>query len=364
MKPYSYLLLPILTISLLTSCSKEENIDSPVSLTLRVAGVSLTRAAIDDASDLTSVGIYAVNAETDQQTYGIRPAGIYGKYKPATANGITSLEPENMPTDQTIWLNNEKAIIFSCHPAPANGNSDIKNDPVAGSTTLTDPVPTVPVPVAAIEYTSSKTAASNQVDLTQPENDYMYGVEYKNDTYQENQPYANNGNNMPNGNKGPGQTVSIGLKHVFAKLRLVIKKENSYKGAAAVTSVKYTSKIPVLGNKTRMKLTNGELLDLDNTGSSATDQSYEYTLTSATATTDASATLTITNYAIPCKETSLSGTISLTVDGKPMSVACTNQWERGKIYTYTVTIKPTGLELSGINVVGWQDAAQIPDTNI
>ena len=192
----------------------------------------------------------------------------------------------------------------------------------------------------------------------------MYGVEYKNDTYQEKQPYANNGNNMPNGNKGPGQIVSIGLKHVFAKLRLVIKKENSYKGAAAVTSVKYTSKIPVLGSKTRMKLTNGELFDLDNTGSSATDQSYEYTLTSATATTDASATLTITNYAIPCKETSLSGTISLTVDGKPMSVACTNQWERGKIYTYTVTIKPTGLELSGINVVGWQDAAQIPDTNI
>ena len=78
-----------------------------------------------------------------------------------------------------------------------------------------------------------------------------------------------------------------------------------------------------------MKLTNGELFDLDNTGSSATDQSYEYTLTSATATTDASATLTITNYAIPCKETSLSGTISLTVDGKPMSVAFSNQWERG-----------------------------------
>lgn len=363
MKPYNYLLLPILTISLLTSCSKEENIDSPVSLTLRVAGVSLTRAAIDDASALTSVGIYAVNAETTEQTYGIRPEGIYGKYKPAPANGITSLVPENVPTDQTIWLNNEKAIIFSCHPAPANGNNDIKNDPETGSTSSTDPVPTVPVPVAAIEYTSSKTSTTNQVDLTQPENDYMYGVEYKNNTYQVNQPYANNGNNMPNGTKGPGQSVSIGLKHVFAKLRLIIKKEDSYKGAAAVTSVKYTSKIPVPGSNTRMKLTNGELLDLDNTGSSAIEKSYEYTLTSATATTDANTTLTITNYAIPCSE-SLSGSISLTVDDKPMSVACTNQWERGKIYTYTVTIKPTGLELSGINVVGWQDAVQIPDTNI
>ncbi|MFR8356715.1 MAG: hypothetical protein ACLVEJ_14515 [Parabacteroides sp.] len=146
--------------------------------------MSLTRAAIDDASALTSVGIYAVNAETTEQTYGIRPAGIYGKYKPATANGITSLVPENVPTDQTIWLNNEKAIIFSCHPAPANGNNDIKNDPVTGSTSSTDPVPTVPVPVVAIEYTSSKTATTNQVDLTQPENDYMYGVEYKNNTYQ------------------------------------------------------------------------------------------------------------------------------------------------------------------------------------
>ncbi|WP_347146887.1 fimbrillin family protein [Parabacteroides goldsteinii] len=360
MKPYNYLLLPILTISLLTSCSKEEDIDNPVSLTLRVAGVSLTRAAVNDASDLTSVGIYAVNAETTEQTYGIRPAGIYGKYKPATANGITSLVPENAPTDQTIWLNNEKAIIFSCHPAPANGKSDIQNYPAVSST---DPVPTVPVPVAAIEYTSSKTAANNQVDLTQPKNDYMYGVEYKNNTYQENQPYANNGNNMPSGTKGPGQSVSIGLKHVFAKLRLIIKKEDSYKGTGAVTSVKYTSKIPVPGNNTRMKLTNGELLDLDNTGSSATDKSYTYTLTSATATTDVKTTLTITNYAIPCSQ-SLSGSISLIVDGKSMSVACTNQWERGKIYTYTVTIKPTGLELSGINVVGWQDAAQIPDTNI
>ena len=357
MKPYNYLLLPILTISLLTSCSKEEDIDNPVSLTLRVAGVSLTRAAVNDASDLTSVGIYTVNAEKTEQTYGIRPAGIYGKYKPVTTNGITSLVPENAPTDQTIWLNNEKAIIFSCHPAPANGKSDIQNYPTASST---DPVPTVPVPVAAIEYTSSKTAASNQVDLTQPKNDYMYGVEYKNNTYQENQPYANNGNNMPSGTKGPGQSVSIGLKHVFAKLRLIIKKEDSYKGTAAVTSVKYTSKIPVPGNNTRMKLTNGELLDLDNT---ATDKSYTYTLTSTTATTDVKTTLTITNYAIPCSQ-SLSGTISLIVDGKPMSVACTNQWERGKIYTYTVTIKPTGLELSGINVVGWQDAAQIPDTNI
>lgn len=360
MKSYNYLLLPILTISLLTSCSKEEDIDNPVSLTLRVAGVSLTRAAVNDASDLTSVGIYAVNAETTEQTYGIRPAGIYGKYKPATANGITSLVPENAPTDQTIWLNNEKAIIFSCHPAPANGKSDIQNYPAVSST---DPVPTVPVPVAAIEYTSSKTAANNQVDLTQPKNDYMYGVEYKNNTYQENQPYANNGNNMPSGTKGPGQSVSIGLKHVFAKLRLIIKKEDSYKGTGAVTSVKYTSKIPVPGNNTRMKLTNGELLDLDNTGSSATDKSYTYTLTSATATTDVKTTLTITNYAIPCSQ-SLSGSISLIVDGKSMSVACTNQWERGKIYTYTVTIKPTGLELSGINVVGWQDAAQIPDTNI
>lgn len=229
MKPYNYLLLPILTISLLTSCSKEEDIDNPVSLTLRVAGVSLTRAAVNDASDLTSVGIYAVNAETTEQTYGIRPAGIYGKYKPATANGITSLVPENAPTDQTIWLNNEKAIIFSCHPAPANGKSDIQNYPTASST---DPVPTVPVPVAAIEYTSSKTAANNQVDLTQPKNDYMYGVEYKNNTYQENQPYANNGNNMPNGTKGPGQSVSIGLKHVFAKLRLIIKKKTVTKEPA------------------------------------------------------------------------------------------------------------------------------------
>lgn len=359
MKPYNYLLLPIVAISLLASCSKDDDIDNPVSLSMRVAGVSVTRAAVNQASDLKNVGIYAVNAESGENKYGSRPTGTYGKYEPKTEGGITSLIPLRTPTDQTIWLNSEKATIFCCHPAPANGSADITNDASVASTQV---VPTVPIPVAAIDYAPSATSAvNNKFDFTKPENDYMYGVEFESNQYMATQPSANNGNNMANGIKGPGPKVNLGLKHAFAQLRLVIKKNESYKGIAQVTSVSYTSKIPVPGSGTRMKLTDGSLLNPDNLANT-TEKEYRYTLT-AKATTDENTTITITNYAIPC-ESQQSATISLTVDGKDMSVACNSQWTKGQIYTYTVVINPTGLELTGINVVGWDDNSTIPDITI
>lgn len=358
MKPYNYLLLPLMAISLLASCSKDDDIDSPVSLSMHIAGVSVTRAAVNQASDLKNVGIYAVNAESGESKYGNRPTGTYGAYTTKTEGGITSLTPLQTPTDQTIWLNSEKAIIFCCHPAPANGSADITNDP---NVVTTNVVPTAPVPTSAIKYTLSATdITGTNFDFTKPENDYMYGVEFKSDSYQTTQPYANNGNNMSGGNKNPGPKVSLGLKHVFAQLRIVIKKDESYKGKAEVTSVSYTSNIPVLGNTTRMKLTDGSLLNLDNS-SYTNAKKYQYTLT-ANATAKET-TITITNYAIPC-ESQQAATISLTVDGKEMSVASSSQWEKGQIYTYTVVINPTGLELTGINVVAWDDSSTIPDTTI
>lgn len=359
MKPYNYLLLPLMAISLLASCSKDDDIDSPVSLSMHIAGVSVTRAAVNQASDLKNVGIYAVNAESGESKYGTRPTGTYGEYKTKIVGGITSLTPLQTPTDQTIWLNSEKAIIFCCHPAPANGSTDITNDPNVATTNV---VPTVPVPTSAIKYTLSATdITGTNFDFTKPENDYMYGVEFKSDSYLATQPYANNGNNMSGVNKNPGPNVSLGLKHVFAQLRIVIKKDESYKGKAEVTSVSYTSKIPVLGSTSRMKLTDGSLLNLENS-SYADEKEYQYNLPANT-TAEEEKTITITNYAIPCESQQLA-TISLTVDGKDMSVACSSQWEKGQIYTYTVVINPTGLELTGINVVAWDDSSTIPDIKI
>lgn len=359
MKPYNYLLLPLMAISLLASCSKDDDIDNPVSLSMHIAGVSVTRAAVNQASDLKNVGIYAVNAESGENKYGNRPTGTYGEYETKTEGGITSLTPLQAPTDQTIWLNSEKAIIFCCHPAPANGSADITNDP---NVVTTNVVPTAPVLTSAIEYTlSAASKTGTNFDFTKPENDYMYGVEFKSDQYLATQPYANNGNNMSGGNNNPGPKVSLGLKHVFAQLRIVIKKDESYKGNAEVTSVSYTSNIPVLGSTTRMKLTDGSLLNLENSSYTA-EKKYQYTL-SANATTNENKTITITNYAIPC-ESQQAAIISLTVDGKDMSVACNSQWVKGQIYTYTVVINPTGLELTGINVVAWADSSTIPDTTI
>lgn len=373
MKPYKYILFPLLLLPFVTSCTKEENVEGPVSLNPNVAGVSITRAAINDVSGLhdKNIGFYVVNAKgftndtdpTKEISYGIRPTGTYGKYVGTTE---TEGEGESQKTtfapngaDQTIWLNHEKAIVFCCYPAPASKDG-IQNDP-AGAANGSDPVPTIAVSTDAIKLTNTaNTSDKYTFDYTQSDYDYMYGVDAKNTPTSTTQPYANNGHATPSGETGLNNEVSITLKHAFAQLCLKVKKSADYKGDANVTSVKYTSKIPVLKDGTRMKLTDGTFVNLDNT-ESATDKIYEYII-SMNASTDDSNILTFTNYAVPCSS-SIAATISLIVDKKEMSVDCTSNWSAGFIYTYTVQINPTGLELTGINVVGWQDSS-ITDTTI
>ncbi|WP_455640297.1 fimbrillin family protein [Parabacteroides sp.] len=375
MKPYKYILFALLLLPFVTSCTKEENVEGPVSLNPNVAGVSITRAAINSVHDLNgkNIGFYVVNAKgftndtdpTKEISYGIRPTGTYGKYVGTTTGSgdgqTTTFAPEGEP--QTIWLNNEKAIVFCCYPAP-DSKDNIKNDPENAGTNA-DPVPTIAVLTDAIKLTNTaNTSDKYTFDYTQSEYDYMYGVDANNVSTPTAQPYANNGHSTPSGDAGPGNNVSITLKHAFAQLCLKVKKSADYKGEAKVTSVKYTSRIPMLkaANETRMKLTDGTFINLDNAdAATAAEKSYVYNISANAPASDINI-LTFTNYAVPC--TSIAATISLTVDGKNMSVPCTSDWSAGNIYTYTVQINPTGLELTGINVVGWQDATDIPNTTI
>lgn len=378
MKPYNYQLLFLLLGAICLSCSKEvkEEESGPVSLTPHIAGISLTRAGIDAAEKVDAIGFYAVSKESTDNTYGTWPVGTYGKFTGNTSNGHTTFAPA---TEQDIlWLEPEKnAIIFSCYPAPTNGATDIvdastlKEDGTAAistetntpAATITAPVPVIPVPTNVFSLSPTFPADGN-FDLTLPAKDYMYGVAYdekqtnESDKFQSTQPVAN-GNRSGGIVNQSGPNVSIGLKHAFSQIKLIIKKGTSYPGTATrVTEVKYTRKMNTLTANTKMKLTDGTFL-----GITLADAVYTYNLKSTTQNSDKGIeltstegdNLTITNYALPCD--AAKSVISLTVDKKEMTIEYADdpQWNAGKIYTYAVTINGTGLAFSGVSVVDWDD---------
>lgn len=109
MKLYKYLLL-ITPLFVIQSCSKETGEDpkAPVGLEPRIAGVSLiTRGGAGNATDINTLGIYAVNKKSDETTYGTSPTGTYRKYKLDSGTAKPDGDAE------TLWLNQEQAIIWT-----------------------------------------------------------------------------------------------------------------------------------------------------------------------------------------------------------------------------------------------------------
>lgn len=358
MKPYKYLLFPILAFPLLTSCSKEEAQDGPVSLNPNVADVSLTRGGVNNIADLDgkTIGFYAVNVdgdknETDGQktTYGDWPAGTYGKYTCSS----TTLAPASL--EQTIWLNTDKATIFSCYPAPD------AEAIIPGQVGDNKAVPTIPIPTSVIQFAPSITDPTNaNLDFASPENDYMYGITAKDNNAKANiQPTADNGRAAGH----VGNEISITLRHAFSQIKLVIERSGEYKGTCAVSKVEYRRSMPALQDNSAMQLTDGALTNL--AGYAEKTYSYTFSRTLNANETDASKKdIEITNYALPCDQSA--SKITVTVDEKQMSIDHTGdpKWEAGSIYTYKLKINSTGLVLTGFTIVGWNTTDNVPDTTI
>lgn len=353
MKPYNYLLIPILIFPLLSSCAKEDKIDGPVSLNPYVAGISLTRAGATQASDLSAIGLYAVNKEKSLKTYGIWPAGTYGTYSYQQDGSFKPADPA-----QTIWLNLEKATIFACHPSQAAGTA-ITDGNASSSSSATNPIPCIPVPAAAINLApaniTAPTATNSDFDFATADNDYMYGVEYdvKTSTFKTTQPIADNGRAATG---AAGNTVAIGLKHAFSQIKLIITKGKTYTGNAVVSNVIYSRSMQTLdaaeSSGVKMQLTDGKLVGLKN----ASSKEYQYDLSSLNGGGfKITNYMTITNYCLP--NAAAASRITVVVDGKEMSIKYTGDpaWEAGKINTYKVTINGTGLAFSGFSIVDWNE---------
>lgn len=351
-----YIALPFLLSSLFLSCSHEvggEDPNAPVGLTAQVAGIALTRGGATDAS-LDAISLYAVNHVTGENSYGTLPVGTPGKYTKQTDG---TFSPDEVAS--TIWLTDEKATIYSCYPAGT----------IAPGETAESSVPILGIPAGTIVYapTIPANATRTDLDFATPATDYMYGVAYDDtktneaDKYTAGQPIASNGRGTTPYNADACK-VTIGMKHAFSQIKLVITKKDEYKGEAHVTAVSYQRTIPVLTDASKMQLANG---DITNTNATATTYSYGFSGLSTPLKIANDGDITITNYALPCSDTNSSKVI-VTVDGKQMSLDNNNEstWERGKIYTYTVSVNATGLELSGFSVVNWGAGTTLPDATL
>lgn len=357
----NYIVLLVLS-SFFCSCNKEagEGTDpnAPVGLDARIAGVSLiTRGGAADAKDISSLGIYAVNKASKENAYGNAPAGTYCAYK--IVDGIASPSEANAP----LWLCQEQAIIFSCHPAPTPPAAITSNG--SGQ----DPIPTVTIPKDAITlvHTGITAKGYNIYDFAEPKNDYMYGVAYDANKANEaekfltTQPVADNGRKT-SGNtviNTSGPSVAIGLKHAFAQIKLVISKGDSYQGDAKITKVEYTRRMKTLKDDSTMGLKDGVLANT----SAADNATYSFTFKNGVATA-AGSPVTLVNYVLPNE--AAASTFTVMVDGKEMTMEHKSdpKWNAGAIYTYTLTINGTGLALSGFTVVGWGDETQSDIPNL
>ena len=352
----NYIALLSLSLALL-SCSNEigEDPNAPVALNPHIAGVSITTrgGASEDAKNISTLGIYAVNATSGEISYGQAPAGTYCAYK--LSNGVASPATEGQP----LWLSQETATIFSFHPIKSGVSVTSGGD-------ATTPNPTIPVPQDAIPLMKDNQTGLNlkTFDFADAGNDYMYGVEYKEANTDPNkflttQPKANN-NHSKAGEAVPGPSVNIGLKHAFAQIKLIFRK-GDYVGECKISSITYKRNMQAIATTggTTMSLKDGTLSGL----ADATDVTYTCSFASLSypvpGTTDADV-VSYVNYVVPTTTTAGNqSTITITVDGKLMPVTCSEvAWTAGTIYSYTIKINGTGLELTGIRMVPWKEETQ------
>lgn len=326
----------LLLAGLLAACSSEkgqgsepiEPVDTPAKLQVQIADVEITtRSGAGSATDLSDkeIVLYAVNKNSGETDYGTAPTGTSATYKVSGSTAVPAT------TGGDLWLTDEVATIYAGYPS--------------GVVTSGASSPTILVPENTIVLEPSVAGDNLEIDFTTVEKDYMYGVSYAGNQFGSSQPEASNGKVAM---ESPS-SISFGFKHAFAQIKLIVSI-GDYNGTGTITKLEYNRKMPLLKGGSKMNLEDGKITDTEEIVS----RSYIYNMSRTVAT---GKTLSVINYALPCAASA--STISLTVDGKEMSVKFDGdaEWTAGMIYAYTVMINNTGLELTGFNLVGWADVA-------
>lgn len=399
MKQVKNLSLLIMASLMLSSCGKEEDLQSPIDNTEKVelgitAGVALTKSAINEGaqtgatSEMKAMAVYAAGTEYKTDNYGL--------YTPS-ADGW-----KNTGTDK-IYLSSAVATIYAYHPAyqPDGTTHAMKTSGTALKLILNGSAvantATIPVSIFA-----GNTSATDDNTITVPQNykasdkkilsapgevDYMWAE--KKD--------GNGANAQASNGKASGATtissVNLNMKHALSMVSFRIYNNGHYNKDGHLTKIELANNDVDAGNvkalndgglannggKPTMKIANGIIAtDASNlaavtytriiktaTNGAANDY-YELPKqgTSGYAGNDAAkdAAATFSILVLPDASAVAKNTIKVTftIDEDAYSVnlaadATTTQWEAGKNNIYTVTLSGQELTLSSVTVAAWGD---------
>ena len=155
-------------------------------------------------------------------------------------------------------------------------------------------------------------------------------------------------------NAASGNTTTITMNHVMAKLTFVIVKDANY---PAGTSIGKISNITIGTGANKDIVTSGTTQVGNGLFSATTSDnvsSLSYVPSDGTASINEAGVSAVTAYMLVCPNTSFTSgevSFSLTIDGKTMIVsglptASPISWVGGNNYTYTITVSPAGLAIA------------------
>lgn len=325
-------------ISVIFSCSRtgslEEIYDDSL---LQVKVVEMQLVSKADISETNNVGVLALNSEIDQTGYG--------------KNGVTGIYGIEGSVVEGISLLNEKAVIYS-------------HQPLSNSLTVDNGIPYIPISLSSIkqEYIVTPTQISPIIFFTEGD-DYKYGVTYRADAaegerFMSTQPFAiSHGKEAINVGS---QEVTIGLKHAFAQLKLIIKKEDGIGAESNLTAFRLKRSIPKLAQESRMNLKNGKISNVQD----PIDGETAYTIGLSSYKLAMNSSMEMSLLTLP--DLPRTYTIELDLDGKTIlsEPIVDKGWEAGFIYTYQISIKAANLTIAPIEVEQWKTAETIEKVDV
>lgn len=339
---------------MMSSCSNDNEVPavsrgSELGVSTLISGVGSTRALTDAFAENNQIGVFVKGTGYTPllaaYTCPADPAGVWTS---------PSLETEK------IYLANVPATVYAFYPYGASAISNSTDD------TQGDYYTAINVSVPATQQFDAADVA-----------DYMYATTREGDgsvtpyTY----PLAQASNAAADDAAASpavyDNKVDLYMHHSLAKLSFVVNKDVTYAGTGELSKLTLATTTPVAGTpKFQTGALTMSVADGAISGAAASDELIVQgvdatdvkTINAYDATTPS---IIVTTAALVAPLADASGiTLTLTIDGKDMSVALpadaansADKWLAEKNYTYTITVKGSELIVNSVSILPWGDVA-------
>lgn len=319
MNNFCCLLLALPGMLLMAGCDKsaspEQENNESVELQITPT-VALTRSAVQEASGLDEVAVYATGSD---YTAG----NNYAVYTNKT-NSWANEGSEN------IYLTNADATIYGYYPTTQKYDESAKTIPVTVNETGA---------IAAINNSTGTAIASASGEV-----DYMYATEVS---------------SINNKSVGP---VTLAMNHALSMVSFRVYKNTDYKGPGYLTKVVMENvgagTTLSKGTSPTMNITTGEI-----TEGTAQKAVYTRTISSYTLTSTANDSKKFSILVLPTSSAISNIKATFTIDGADYSVNLTQpkaegtdgKWKPGYNNLYTVKMGGTDLSITTVTVTPWKE---------